>query len=234
MTPNPAGLYVNSVQQGTVLALIAVALISERMWLWVPALAPGLLLSGSRGAAVALAVGLLGCYFRRVWAFGALAIAGAFYLLSPLSSSDQLRVFIWRGAWENLTLFGYGPGSFYVLLMERDGSAFFPEYAHNDALQFVFEYGAFAVLPFVVFAFALCRTDAKEWPVVAAFVTAVCYSMPLFMPVASFLALACVGRILRDYALARNDGDYSRLNVVPWRRGDKETSGGGVPVASHH
>ena len=31
-SPNFAGLYVNSVQQGTVLALIVVALVTERMW----------------------------------------------------------------------------------------------------------------------------------------------------------------------------------------------------------
>ena len=37
----PPGLYINSVQQGVVLALIAVALFSERMWLWALPLAPG-------------------------------------------------------------------------------------------------------------------------------------------------------------------------------------------------
>lgn len=59
----PAGLYINSVQQGTVLALIAVALVSERMWIWTIPLAPGIFLADSRGALVALAVGLLGATY---------------------------------------------------------------------------------------------------------------------------------------------------------------------------
>jgi hypothetical protein len=56
-TSNPAGLYVNSVSLGIISALLIVALVSERMWLWVPALAPGLLLSGSRGASIFAAYG---------------------------------------------------------------------------------------------------------------------------------------------------------------------------------
>jgi len=60
----PAGLYVNSVQQGAALALLVVALASERMWLWALPLLPGLALAHSRGAWLALAVGLLGHYVR--------------------------------------------------------------------------------------------------------------------------------------------------------------------------
>lgn len=228
------GLYVNSVQQGAVLALLIVALVSERMWLWVPALVPGLILSGSRGAWVALAVGLLACRVRRVWVFGLVGAAGAFYLLTPLSSSDQLRVFIWRTAWDNLSLLGLGPGMFYTLLMQRGGETFYPEHAHNDALQLVFEYGAAALLPFAIFAAALRRTDAKEWPVIVSFVAAGCYSMALYIPLVSFLALASVGRVLRSNAVARSHGSYGRLNVVSRRDDGEETSCGTVSVAPNY
>jgi hypothetical protein len=61
---NPAGLYVNSVSLGMVAAFLIVALASERMWLWVPALLPGLALSGSRGAWLALAIAAFG-FWRR-------------------------------------------------------------------------------------------------------------------------------------------------------------------------
>lgn len=231
---NYPGLYVNSVQQGAVLAIIVVALVSERMWLWALPLLPGLYLAHSRGAFLALAVGLLACYVRRVWVFGILAAAGAFFMLSPLSSSDGQRLFIWRTTWDNLTWFGYGPGMFYTLLMQQGDAQFYPEHAHNDALQLIFEYGIAAVLPLAVFAFALSQTNAREWPVVVAFVTAGAYSMALYMPVASFLALACVGRVLRDYAVARGYGDYGRFNGVQRRRRDTSKSGGTVSVASHH
>lgn len=228
------GLYVNSVQQGAVLAVLIVALVSERMWLWVPALVPGLVLAGSRGAWVALAVGLLACRVRRLWVFGLVGAVGAFYLLSPLSSSDQLRVFIWRTAWDNLSLFGFGPGMFYALVMQRGGESFYPEHAHNDALQLVFEYGIAAVLPFVILAAALRRTAAAEWPTVVAFVAAGCYSMALYIPLVSFLALASVGRILRTYGMARSHSSYGRLNVVSRRDDGEETSCGTVPVAPNY
>jgi len=231
---NYPGLYVNSVQQGAVLALIVVALVSERMWFWALPLLPGLYLANSRGAFLALAVGLLACHVRRLWVFGILAAAGVFFLLSPLSSSDGQRMFIWRTTWDNLTWFGYGPGMFYTLLMQQGENAFYPEHAHNDALQLVFEYGIAAVLPLAVFVFALSQTNAREWPVIVAFVTAGCYSMALYMPVASFLALACVGRILRDHAVARGYGGNGRLNVVQRRRSNAPKSSGSVPVASHN
>lgn len=236
ITGNPAGLYVNSVQQGTVLALIAVALISERMWIWLLPLAPGIVLSQSRGAWVILAIGVLGFNVRRLWVFGAVAAVAAFYFLSSLSSSDTERMFIWKSAWDNLNWLGWGPGVFYTIVLPKNGAfSLYPEYAHNDALQLVFEYGVGALLPFVVMGCALWRTNAKEWPVVLAFVAAGCYSMPLFMPVASFLALVAVGRILRSYGVDGNNRNRRGQHVVP-----RETAGyfgaGGqvVPVASHH
>lgn len=218
---NYAGLYVNSVQQGTALVLVAVALVSERMWFWVLPLLPGIYLANSRGAFLALAVGLLACAVRRAWVFGVLAVAAAFFLfLKPLSESDQLRVYIWQVAWDNLTWLGAGPGMFYTLLMSRGAETFYPEHAHNDALQLVFEYGVAAALPFAIFAAALRCTDAKAWPVVVAFVVAGCYSMPLYMPLTSFVALVGLGSILRSYALARGDSRYGRFTFVQWRLGN--------------
>lgn len=231
----PAGLYVNSVQQGTVLALLAVALVSERMWLWVLPLLPGIALSGSRGAFLALAVGLLACCTRRLWVFGLVAAVGAFYFLSPLSSSDTQRVLIWSVAWHNLTWLGWGPGMFYTILIPQDGAApFFPEYAHNDALQLAFEYGIIALLPVGILAAALWRTDAREWPVVVAFVAAGCYSMPLWMPVASFLSLVAVGRVLCSYGVACSDGSNCRQSFIPRWRGSRTAGGAAIPVASYN
>lgn len=236
LTPNPAGLYLNSVQQGAILALIAVALISERMWGWVLPLAPGIFLSHSRGAWVMLAVGILGCYVRRLWVFGAVALVGAFYLLTPLSSSDELRMTIWRAAWEHPKWLGWGPGIFYTIALFHDGAfSLYPEYAHNDALQLMFEYGLGALLPLIVIGYALWRTDVKEWPIVLAFVTAGCYFMPLFSPITSFLGLVAVGRVLRVYGLDGSNSGRRRQHVVPWwRDGYVQTSRQTVPVASHH
>jgi hypothetical protein len=148
VSENPAGLYVNSVVQGMVLALLVVALVSERMWLWVPLLLPGLLLSGSRGAWLALAIGLLSVYVRRAWVFGLLGVAGLALILhvQPMSS-DETRLLIWNGALHFLTPWGWGPGSMFSWLLPYRDTLITPEYAHNDAIQLVFEYGVAAVLP---------------------------------------------------------------------------------------
>lgn len=211
-----AGLYVNSVAQGMVLALVIVALASERMWLWVPPLVPGLVLSHSRGAWLALAVGTVGCYVRRTWLLAFVIVVGAaFFFAATFDSSDGLRLFIWKTAASSLTWWGWGPGSFYNAVFAYNGHAFFPEYAHNDALQIAFEYGIVAALPIGVLAFAFFRTDAREWPVILAFVTAGCYSMPLWVPVASFLGLVAAGRVVRVWALHGPDGDACRFDFVP-------------------
>jgi hypothetical protein len=210
-----AGLYVNSVQQGTVLALIAVALASEGMWAWAFPLMPGIWLAHSRGAGVALAAGVLGCYVRPLWVFGVIGVAVAFYLFTPASFSDGMRASIWGFALASLKWLGWGPGIFYTVALPQDGAfAFYPEYAHNDALQLLWEYGVGALLPISIFGYALWRTDVKEWPTVLAFVVAGCYSMPLFMPIASFLGLVAVGRIFRVHGLARGDCDSRRQYVV--------------------
>jgi hypothetical protein len=215
VTPTPAGLYVNSVVQGTVLALIVVALVSERMWLWVPLPILGIALSGSRGAWLALAAGLLAAYVRRAWVFVILGAAGLLLLMQPLSSSDVLRLTIWTAAVHNFTWLGWGPGSFFSWLLWYDNNSIYPEYAHNDALQLVFEYGIAAVLPFSIFAFVLTRNSDRMWPVIVAFVTAGCYSMPLYMPVASFIGLVTAGRIVRSWALVRRERNSRRFDFVP-------------------
>lgn len=218
----PAGLYVNSVQQGAALALLVVALASERMWLWALPLLPGLALAHSRGAWLALAVGLLGHYVREWWVFLIVGIVGALYLSSPGSTSDQERMMIWEIAWNGIGWLGWGPGAFYTVTISQAGSTVFPEYAHNDVLQLAFEYGIGALLPLAIFGFALTRTDAREWPVVLAFVAAGCYSMPLWMPLTSFLGLACVGRIFRGHALDGAVRDGSGLGVVSRRDSERK------------
>ncbi len=230
---DPAGLYVNSVQQGTILALLVVALTSERLWLWVLPLLPGLALSHSRGALLALAVGLLGVYVRRIWVFGLVGAVGVVLLWwLPISSSDALRLEIWRIAWENLTWLGIGPGVFYTIMIPQPGGGWiYPEHAHNDALQLAFEYGVGALPVFAIFAFTLAQTRAREWPVVVAFITAGCYSMALWMPIASFLGLVCVGRVLRRHALYGERGRGRGSDVVS-RLG--QGSGSRVSVSSGH
>lgn len=233
---SPAGLYVNSVQQGTVLALVAVALVTERMWPWALPLAPGIWLAHSRGGVIVLLVGLLGHFTRNLWASaGAFALAVPFYLLYPLSSSDAQRTYIWHVAWDNLTWFGWGAGTFYSAVFSQNGVPFIPEYAHNEFLQLAFEYGVAAALPITVIAYAVWRSDVAEWPVVLAFCAAACFSMPFFMPIASFLAFAAVGRVLRVHGLHGGYGNLGRRDVFSGFGARRLAAcRGNLPLASHH
>lgn len=231
VSATPAGLFVNGVQLGVVLALLVVVLYAKRMWLYALPLLPGIVVAQSRGTFLALGVGLLACHVRRLWVFGILATAGAFYLLTPLSGSDTQRMLIWSVALQNLTLTGWGAGSFYTLLLSDGNGPFYPEYAHNDAIQLAFEYGVAALIPFALFGFALRRTDATQWPVVVAFVAASCYSMPLHMPVAAFLGLAAVGSVLRNHGVAVSDSRYGGQPFISWPYSSGRQA---VSMASNH
>jgi hypothetical protein len=227
---SPAGIYANGVAQGIVLSLIVVALVSERMWLWVPLLLPGIVLCGSRGAWLALAVGLISTYVRSAWVLVIVVLAGLFFS-SQISASDELRLLIWRTAASHLTWLGWGPGAFFSWLIEYQGTPIYPEYAHNDALQLAAEYGIAAALPIGIFAFLLTRTAEREWPVIVTFAAASCYSMPLWVPTASFLVFVAAGRIVRGWAVAWDCGDNRRFDFVPREhRRRSAPSGDVVPV----
>lgn len=232
---SPAGLYVNSVAQGLILVLIAVALLSERMWLWALPLAPGIALSNSRGAWLALAVGLLSLYVRRAWVVIAIGVASIAVVAMQWSPSDAERMFIWKATYAQLNWAGWGPGSFISWLFPYQNATLYPGHAHNDALQFAFEYGAAAALPFGVFAFLLSRTAAREWPVIAAFAVSSCYSMPLYIGVSSFLVCVVAGRIVGDWGVAWSECHSCGPYVVPrHRRGDGIGGGDAVSVVASH
>ncbi len=81
-----SGLFYNPVFQGMTLALVALACLCLRLWWFIPLLAPGLYLSHSRGAWLALAVGFIG-WLRPDGRVLALAILWA--LLAAWSISRQ-------------------------------------------------------------------------------------------------------------------------------------------------
>jgi hypothetical protein len=230
----PAGLYVNSVQQSVVLALLAIALVTEGLWLWVLPLVPGLVLADSRSGVITVLVGLLGCLMRNllVPAF-IIATAAMFYLSHPLSSDVQ-RLYIWDVAWRGLTWLGWGTGAFYSILLGQNGTTFFPEYAHNDFLQLAFEYGIGALLPVTILTYALWRADAKQWPIVLAFCAAMCFSMPLFMPIAAFLGLISVGHVIRLYGVPCDNRHVSGQHGLSRYSPIATTCRGDLPLASNY
>lgn len=194
--PAMAGLLYNPIHQGQTLALMIVVLAVHRLWWFIPPLLPGLLLSHSRGAWLALAFGLIATRFRYPLVFLILALAVGVLYTSQINPSDSQRLAIWHAAWINLTFWGNGFGSFNALYMGSFEHLIHPEYAHNDYLQTVFEFGVWSVVPFGVVAWAASRTTTRDWPTLVTFLFVACFSMPLHMPImAGLFALALIGAI---------------------------------------
>jgi hypothetical protein len=198
------------------------------MYFYMVPLIPGIVLAQSRGAWLALGIGVLALYFRRTWLLTIVAVAGiAFWLVA--SPSDAERLWFWTAAYNELSLLGRGAGSFASQLYFNGATPVYPEYVHNDALQLVYEYGIAAAVPIVIFAFVLLRTKEREWPVVLVFATMGLYSFPLFMAITSFVGLLATGRIVRSWAMDgifRTYCGYAVLSRGTAGRQDHDAIGG--------
>ena len=205
-----SGLLFSPVALGSSCALVLVGLASERLWWLIPGLVPGLALSQSRGAIAVTVLGLVAVFFRRPHILLLIALAFALVATSIPFESDFIRVQIWRVAFNDLTLFGHGPGSFLNVLFLTNKSLVHPEYVHNDLLQLGYEYGGASLLVFAIGAVALSRTDALDWPVLVAFCALGLFSFPLYTPIPAFLGACVAGRLAREW-------DSCRSRSVLWR-----------------
>ena len=135
----PGGLLYNPAVQALAIVLVILALICDRGWFYIPAMLPGLVLSGSRGAWLILAVGVISPFLN--WrSLLLLLLVGAALAVTLYSSSDAERLQIWGLASHGLTLFGHGIGSFAdIFYIDRDGLMRHPEHVHDDYLQSTYE-----------------------------------------------------------------------------------------------
>lgn len=213
--PQPSGIYFNSVAQGAILTLVLVALICESEYILATLLLPGIVLSNSRGALLALTVGLAAFYIRRPWLLLAILLPGAMLLYLPVSPSDELRLTIWAILTHGLTLGGWGVGSLSAFSFPFHGQIVLPEFAHNDTLQLLFEYGAAGVIPIAILLSPLFRPQHRYWPVHVTFLCLGFYSFPLWIPITSFLGLLVAGNIIRTWALDGGISDHFRFDLLP-------------------
>lgn len=181
------GLFFNPVVSGSIAALAILALwCNDLPWLTIGVF-PGMILSHSRGAWAALVLGFMAFMVRKPLVLLVTVLALAFLLTLHPSVSDMQRLQIWRAAWINLTLWGNGFGSFMYVLMGNAEHIVKPEYAHNEYLQLVFEFGVWALAPLVLVAWALSRSSTRDWPTLVAFSFLACFTMPWHMPVAALI-----------------------------------------------
>ncbi len=176
------------------LALVALACLCLRLWWFIPLLAPGLYLSHSRGAWLALALGFVG-WLRPDGRVLVLVILWAILALTYSTNTGDLeRILIWKSTLANLTWFGNGSGAFASLWIIHNGILTHPDSVHSDALQLLFEFGLGA-LPFLALGlWCLCRTEHPLWPVLSAFTFLSFFSFPLFTPLCALTFGLCAGR----------------------------------------
>ncbi len=236
-TSESSGLFYNSIWLGACLALMMIACWSFGLpWLAL-AQAPGIYLSGSRGAWAALALGALLILWRsnRVLLIACLAIL--VYVFHSTNPGDLERQAIYLGSAMNLSWLGNGSGSFSALYLILDGSLRHPDLVHNDALQLLFEFGLGAGPLLAIFAIGLANRLTDEWPILATFTFLSMFTFPLFYPVTAMVAMVCAGRLSRGWAFDGHRLSNLRRGWVlrhhPGRPNLSESRNATLPILNH-
>lgn len=216
LSTESAGLFYNHVVAGQTLAIALVAAFALGLWRYLPLLLPGIYLSGSRGAWIVVAFGVAFTFFRSQKLLALAILLGLFAVTLSSSTHDAERMLIWKTAFLNLSLFGKGIGSFAISYMWDGSRLFYPENAHNDALQLLFEFGIGALLLFLLGHFALYEAR-YEWPIIASAIFLGFFAFPLFVPVTAFLLALCAGHASRHRTWTRYRLPSRRQALTIWR-----------------
>lgn len=210
-----SGWFFNPMISGEYATIVILGLVVHREWVWILGVLPSLFLSHSRGAWLALAIGLIAFYSRSWLLIGLTCLVSFFGVRYFYPSQDILRLHIWDVASHSLYPFGWGAGSFINVLFPNTH----PEYVHNDYLQLAWEFG-FGAIP-VYFIFLICALQRRslEWPILASGLLMACFSFPLYAPVSAFVLALCAGRISRDWADARSRAVEWRPYQLSWGYG---------------
>ena len=210
---NPPGLFVNPDLLGEISVLVIVGLIADRSW-WIAAgVVPGLLLSQSRAAALALVIcGAL--YAVRRWKWPTLigipvlaavlyAFASNKWLQEPFGGERWL---LWRETIHGIAAqpwWGYGVGSFYSTFPKFDTGLDWWQmtwHAHNDVLEFAFELGIPAALIALGLMAALWRRAyERERLVLIAFAVTATFGFPLHSGATAVLFGLVAGHAARGW-----------------------------------
>lgn len=202
-----SGLFFNKNLSAEVAALAIVGLVVGarptlcRSSLAIGASVPLLTLPLSRGAILALvSAGWLVLWRRAKFAAAlvavvAIGISAHFLTLKVATLSERLE--IWGRAWDGLSLWGNGLGSF------RFDHPFF-EYAHNDFLQVAYELGLPGVLLLATFfGYCLWRGAIAERLVIVVFLVEGLFAFPLYMPVTLAIVALAAGSLCRARVAVR-------------------------------
>jgi O-antigen ligase/polysaccharide polymerase Wzy-like membrane protein len=226
-----AGLFYNRDRLAAAAAMVAVGLVAlPRLWVWLPLLLPSLILTHSRAAWIAVAVGIAVTIWENI-SLRALAIlsaigAGMVFLVlwHGVDPAGMERLVIWHDTMDNLTFWGHGLGSFREVFLKT--SHFYdisywqsrPEHPHNEWLWLAFEGGVPAFGLGLLFAVTvwLMAEEPRQRGILACLFVLSLFAMPLHDPATLVLGALCAGHMsgFRDYL--RNVAIARGMALRPW------------------
>ena len=226
------GLFGNRNMLAEAAVLTLIGCIAYRAWIFIPGLAPAILIQPiSRGALL----GGLVAFGSWLWSRSRPACAAYFILLcigtaaylefTPRSmASTEERLQLWQGTIAGLSVFGHGIGSFYTLFpfltSHWDMTLIRPEHAHNDLLEIAFETGLIGAILSALFAItAIGMADTKERAILVAFLTIGLFSFPISIATTGFIAAIVAGHVAGRGASLRIVSLRLRMALRPWLRG---------------
>jgi hypothetical protein len=196
----PSGLMFNPVILGEGCALVILLLLPYRLWLLSLLLLPGLILSQSRAALLALAVGLVLMYCRPsrgvLWSA---ACPLTWVALVQHDTADDFRWLVWRVLYHFLTFWGHGAGSIEAVIIHFNGHLYAPAYAHNEFLDLTYQYGVGAIPAIALLLYPCANASRPEWPAYIGFAVCCLFSFPLHCPPLAFLGMVVAGCLSRDW-----------------------------------
>lgn len=212
----PSGLLFNPIILGEGCALTILLCLAYRFYWLALVLVPGLVLSQSRAALLALAVGLTLTYCRpqrgSLWAACPLTFAA----LIAHDTSDNFRWLVWRVLYHFLDFWGHGAGSVEAVIIRFNGQMYAPGYAHNEFLDLAYQYGVGAITATALLLTPATQAGRKEWGCYMGFLICCLFSFPLHSPPLAFIGFVVAGSLCRDWSWARCLGYDRGPRPLPW------------------
>lgn len=200
----PSGLFVNKNFLGEVLVLVVLWTAWRRRYIMLLCCLPGLWLAQSKEAVLAFGAGLLAWALPRSWPLVAAPVGLALAAYNP--SSLEVRLGLWGGALQGVSLWGHGIGQFYTALplYVSDTLLYRDHHAHNDLIELWFELGAFGLMWGALLATtAYLKSAGLSRVLLVALGIQSLVAFPLYVPTTLFLWIILVGGILGNRSLER-------------------------------
>lgn len=208
---SPSGLFVNRNYMAEPAALVAVFLVSERMWWWLIPVAPAALLPMARGALLGFAAAMTARSRIVVATVVALMAVLTLTRAGTLSGMSE-RFDIWDHTLAGMSWLGSGIGSFWAIHRELypDGLV---DHAHNDFLELASDLGPVGLALLGWLAWELRGPLDSARLVLVAFAAEACFAFPLHLPLTVGLGALCAGHAVRDRDVVRSFTHYGRKHL---------------------